>query len=660
MIRFLQTPGPVKKIILSSILLIFCGAMVITLIPGGLGSNLGFGQLPAGVVANIGSQSVTKEEVLRQAQAMLRQQFPRGNAMSAQLLPFFTSRAAEQLITEKTIISEAQRMGFRATDQDVVDELQHGPYSATFFPGGKFIGQDAYENLLQQNELTPQQFEQDVKNQILFRKMRNLVTSSATVSDGDVRQEFEKRNTKVKFQYAYFSEADLRKQIHPSDAELKAYFDQHKAEYNNSIPEKRKIAYAMIDTNKLAADTQVTDQDLRSYYDQHREEFRVPESVTVSHILIKTPTPGPDGKVDQKAVAAAKAKAEDVLKQVKAGGNFAELAKKYSEDPGSAKNGGSLGPVQRGRTVPEFEKVAYSLPKGQVSDLVQTTYGFHIIKVDDKQQAHTKSLDEVKATIEPLIRQQKAARVAESQANALLTGARSEGMEKAADAKHLPVVTTDFFARTDTLPGIGNSPQLADAVFGEGEKSPPDMVQTSQGYVVFQLLGIKPPSTPSFEEVRQKIVEQFTNERAAAVLAQKTQELSDRAKAEHNLQKASKELGATLKTSDFVLPDGQVPDIGSMSGPAAVAFTMKPGDISGPINSTSTGAVLQIQDKQAPSQEEFAQQKDQIRDSLLQQKQEELFGVFVSNLRSQMEKSGKIRVNQEELKGLTRTSSEGA
>jgi peptidyl-prolyl cis-trans isomerase D len=634
--------------------------MVITLIPGGLGSNLGFGQPPAGVVANIGSQSVTKEEVLRQAQAMLRQQFPRGNAMSAQLLPFFTSRAAEQLITEKTIISEAQRMGFRATDQDVVDELQHGPYSATFFPGGKFIGQDAYENLLQQNELTPQQFEQDVKNQILFRKMRNLVTSSATVSDGDVRQEFEKRNTKVKFQYAYFSEADLRKQIHPSDAELKAYFDQHKAEYNNSIPEKRKIAYAMIDTNKLAADTQVTDQDLRSYYDQHREEFRVPESVTVSHILIKTPTPGPDGKVDQKAVAAAKAKAEDVLKQVKAGGNFAELAKKYSEDPGSAKNGGSLGPVQRGRTVPEFEKVAYSLPKGQVSDLVQTTYGFHIIKVDDKQQAHTKSLDEVKATIEPLIRQQKAARVAESQANALLTGARSEGMEKAADAKHLPVVTTDFFARTDTLPGIGNSPQLADAVFGEGEKSPPDMVQTSQGYVVFQLLGIKPPSTPSFEEVRQKIVEQFTNERAAAVLAQKTQELSDRAKAEHNLQKASKELGATLKTSDFVLPDGQVPDIGSMSGPAAVAFTMKPGDISGPINSTSTGAVLQIQDKQAPSQEEFAQQKDQIRDSLLQQKQEELFGVFVSNLRSQMEKSGKIRVNQEELKGLTRTSSEGA
>jgi peptidyl-prolyl cis-trans isomerase D len=659
MIRFLQTPGPVKKIVLSSILLIFCGAMVITLIPGGLGSNLGFGQPPAGVIADIGSQSVTRDEVMRQAQAMLRQQFPRGNAMQAQLLPFFTSRAAEQLITEKTIINEAQHMGFRATDQDVVDELQHGPYSATFFPNGKFIGQDAYENLLQQNELTPQQFEQDVKNQILFRKLRNLVTSSASVTDAEVRQEFEKRNTKVKFQYAYFSEAELRKQIHPTDAELKAYYEQHKAQYNNSIPEKRKIAYALIDTNKLAADVQVTDQDLRSYYDQHRDEYRVPESVSVSHILIKTPPAGPDGKVDQKAVDAAKAKAQDILKQVKAGANFAELAKKYSDDPGSAKNGGSLGPIQRGRTVPEFEKVAFSLPKGQISDLVQTTYGFHIIKVDDKQQAHTKTLEEVKSQIEPLIRQQKAARLAESQANAFLSGARSEGLEKAADQKHLPVVTTDFFARTDTLPGIGNSPQLTDAVFGEGEKSPPDMVQTSQGYVVFQLLGIRPPSTPTFDEIRQKVVEQFTNERITALLAQKTQELSDRAKAEHNLQKTAKQLGASLKTSDFVPPDGQVPDIGSMTGPASVAFSMKPGDISGPITSGGSGAVLQILEKQAPSPEEFAQQKDQIRDSLLQQKQDELFGVFVSNLRTSMEKSGKIKVNQEELKGLTRTSSEG-
>jgi peptidyl-prolyl cis-trans isomerase D len=170
---------------------------------------------------------------------------------------------------------------------------------------------------------------------------------------------------------------------------------------------------------------------------------------------------------------------------------------------------------------------------------------------------------------------------------------------------------------------------------------------------------VKPPATPTFDEIRSRIADEFTNQRAGLMLTQKTQELSDRAKASHNLQKAAKELGATVKTSELVDPQGQVPDIGSMTGPANVAFSMKPGDISGPITGGSTGAVLQLQDKQQPTETDFAQKKDQVRDSLVQQKQEELFGVFAANLRQQMEKSGKIKINQDELKGLTRGASEG-
>ena len=175
----------------------------------------------------------------------------------------------------------------------------------------------------------------------------------------------------------------------------------------------------------------------RAYYDQHRDDYRVPEQVNVSHILIKTPLPGPDGKVDPKGVEEARKKAEDVLKQLKAGGNFADLAKKYSEDPGSGKNGGSLGWIGRGRTVPEFEKAAFSLAKGATSDLVQSSYGFHIIRVDDKQAAHVKTLDEVKDQIEGSIKQQKAAQAAANQVNALLAQARSAGLDKAAAAKGL-------------------------------------------------------------------------------------------------------------------------------------------------------------------------------------------------------------------------------
>ncbi len=658
MIRFLQTPGPIKKIVLSGILLIFCGAMVITLIPGGLGLDIGVGAPSAGIVANVGTERVTRDEVQREAQSMLRQQFPKGNAMAGQLLPFFAGQAAQQLINQKALVDEAKRLGLRATDNDVLDELQHGRYSQTFFPGGKFIGQAQYEAMLQNAELSVPQFEEGVKQDILVTKLRDLITGSASVSDSDLHQEFDKKNTKIKFQYAVINESDLRKGIHPSDAELRAFYVRNKATYNNSIPEQRKIAYVMLDNSKIGSQVQVTPEDIQAYYNQHRDEYRVADQVNVRHILIKTPPPGQDGKVDQAAENAAKAKAEDVLKQVKAGGNFADLAKKYSEDPGSQKNGGSLGWITRGRTVPEFEKAAFSLSKGGTSDLVKSTYGFHIIHVDDKQEAHMKTLDEVKSQIEPTIRQQKAAKLGDQQANALLTDARSGGLDKAAADKGLQVTATDFFSRKDTLPGIGSSPQFMEAVFGEGEKAPPDMVQIPQGYVVFQLQSVKPPATPAFEQIRSRVEQEFINEQASALLAQKTQELSDRAKAEHDLKKAAKELGATMKTSDFVLPDGQVPDIGSMSGAASAAFSLKPGEISGPINSGQTGAVIQLQDKQSPSDQEFADKKDQMRDSLLQQKQGELFGLFVTNLRQSMEKSGKIKVNQEELKTLTRNSTE--
>jgi len=659
MIRFLQTPGPIKKVILSGILLVFCGAMVITLIPGGLGSNFGFGAPAAGVVAKVAGQDVTVLEVQQQAKQLLRQQFPKGGAQVSMMLPFFASRAAEQLIDQKVIVAEADRMGLRATDEELRDELQHGQLGSVLFPSGNFIGKEGYEDFVQRNELTVPQFENLEKDFIRMRKLRNLVTSSASATDADIRQEFERRNTKIKFEYAVLKQDEIRKGIHPTDAELKAFYERNKTTYNNSIPEKRRVKYVLIDTAQVEAQTRVTREELQSYYDQHRDEYRGPEQVKISHILIKTPLPGPDGKVDPKGVEEAQKKAEDILKQLKSGAKFEELAKKYSQDAESAKNGGSLGWIQRGRfPSAAVDKAAFSLPKGAASDVINAGYGFDIIRVDDKQEAHVKTLDEVKDQIEPVLKQQKAARAAENAANSLLNQARTEGLDKAAASKGMQVVATDFFSKSDSLPGIGSAPQFMDAVFSEGEKSPPDLAPLSQGYAVFELLGVKPPATPSFEEIRSRVENEFMNEQASVLLAKKSQELSDRAKAEHDLKKAAKELGATVKSSDFVLPDAQIPDIGSLSGPASVVFSLKPGEISGPINSGSNGIVISLMEKQTPSDQEFAQKKDQIRDSLLQKKQGELFNLFVANLRQQMEKSGKIKINQQELKNLTRGQNE--
>ena len=661
MIRFLQTQGPTKKIILSGILLVICGAMVITFIPGGLTSEL-TGAPGAGVVAKVNGNDIKSDEVRQTARQMAQQDAQRYGEMASKLMPFLvqqeTVRALDQMINRQVLLSEAGRMGLRVTPDEVKDELQHGRYAATFFPGGNFIGQVEYEDMLQRANLTPVKFEHEVGDDILLTKLQALISGSTSLSDAEIHEQFVKQNAKVKFDYAVLKQDDLRKGLHPTDEELKAFYGSHKANYANSVPEKRKAKYAVIETGKAEADVQVTADDLRTYYDQHRDQYRMPEQVKVSHILIKTPLPGPDGKVDEKGVAEAQRRAEDLLKQVRNGAKLEDLAQKYSEDPGSAKQGGSLGWIGKGQTVPEFEKAAFSLPKGQTSDLVKSSYGFHIIRVDEKQEAHMKTIDEVKAEIEPIIKHQKGQQIAQQQAEALLKRSQAQGLDAAAAAQGVPVITSDYFSRKDMLPGLGPATQFMDAVFTATEKSTPDVAPASQGIVVFQLLGVKPAATPTFEEIRSRVEEEFKNERSSILLSQKIQELSDRAKAEHGLKRAAKEMGATVKSSDFVLPDGQVPDVGSMSGQASVAFTMKPGEISGPINSGANAVVLQVLETQQPTEAEYAAKRDQIRDQLLLSKQQERFGLFVSSLVDEMTRSGKIKRNEEEIKALSRSGSE--
>jgi len=660
MIRFLQTPGPVKKVVLGGLLVVICAAMVIVLVPGGiLGDAFGFqGDLGQNVLAKVGGQDISVVEVQQAARNMGKRQFPRG--LPEGLMPFLIQQAANNLITEKAMLAEARRVGLSVSDAELQDELQHGAFGPQLFPNGNFVGETEYEDFVSQYNMTVPQFEQAMKDDILRRKLVDMVSGTVAASNQELEQQFTQDNTKVKFEYAVLTTDEVKKGIHPTEAELKAFYDQHKATYVNSIPEKRKVRYIFIDAGKLASQVQVTPEDVQRYYNEHMDEYRLPEQVNVRHILIKTPPPGPDGKVDPKAVEAAKQKAEDILKQLHAGADFAKLAEKDSQDTASAKNGGSLGWIQKGQTVPEFEKVAFSLPKGETSGLVQTSYGFHIIHVDDKQDAHLKPLSEVAAQIKPLIAQDKAAQTAENLANRVESEARSMGMDKAAAQVNLQVTNTDFVSRTDSLPGIGAASEFMDAIFSASAKAAPDMTNLRQGYVVYQVTAIQPPKTPTFDQIRSRVESEFLNQQATTVLAQKTQELSDRAHALHDLKKAAKEVGATLKTSDLVTPKDQVADIGAMSGPANVAFTMKPGEISGPINNGTSGVVLSLLDLQEPSPADFAKQKDQIRDQVLQQKRDQMFQLFLADLREGMQKNGKIQINQQVLKQLTTPHNEGS
>jgi peptidyl-prolyl cis-trans isomerase D len=650
MIRYLQTPGLLRKIILGGGVFVVGVAMVIYLIPGFMTTDP---SSATGVLAQVGNQQVTLAEVQQDATLAARQQFPRG--APEMIMPLFLQRAAEQQIMRKVMLAEASRLGLKVSDEELADELRHGPFSAEIFPKGQRISMEEYEGFVQNNfQMGVQQFETLIADDLLIRKLRALVEGGFTVSDAEVEKDYRQRNTKVKLQYAVFTPEEISKLINPTESELHAYFEANKARYANALPEKRKARYALIPLAVVQGQAPVTRDDLQRYYNDRQDQFRVPEQVNVRHILIKTPTPGPDGKVDPKGVEAARARAQDILKQLKAGAKFEDLAKKYSEDPGSKDNGGLYEKVERGRMVPEFDKAAFSLPKGQLSDLVQTSFGFHILRVEDHQLARQRSLDEVKPEIEPLVAQEKAARGIESLARTVEGEGRTLGLEKAAAKHGLSVATTDYFSRGDSLPGVGAAPEFMETVFAAQKAAPPALARVEQGYALVEVLDIKPPAAPTFAEMRSAVAGDFKEERGSAMLFAKTQELADRASAQHDLARAAKEMGAKLETSELVAPEGQVPDIGQMTGQAAVAFMMKPGEISAPIRAGSNGVVLTVTERHEPSLAEFEQSRDQIRDRLLANRRADMLELYIENLRQRMEKDGRLKINQKEMDRITK------
>ena len=658
MIRFLQTPTTAKKIVLGGLLTIICVLMVITLIPGiGVTDFFSGGPNQAGVYASIGDEQILTADIDKRAQDMAKRQ-----GYPPQLVPLIKPQVADQLVTQKAMLAEARRMGLRVSDEELRDELRNGMFKAQLFPGGNWVGQDKYDQFVTQ-ELglagVPE-FERLMKEDLLFRKLSTMVEAGVVASDDEIKQQFIKQNVKIKFDYAVFTPEAISKGITVTDAELRKFYEQNLPRIKDSLPETRKIKYILVDNARVAAAAKPTQEDLQRYYNDHREQFRVEDAVNVRHILVvpggkKNLAPGQAAPAPtQQELDAAKAKADDLIKQLKGGADFAAVAKKDSDDS-SAANGGSIGWVTRNKTVPEFEKAAFELPKGGMTDQpVKTQFGFHIIKVDDKRAAHLQTLDEVKDQIEPIVAQEKAQKAADVLGQKVLSEAKGSGLDAAAAKNGLNVVTTDFFPNGASLPGIGQSADLMDGVFSAKEKQPPAMARSEQGEVIFTLEGIKPPQTPTFEQIRAKLEEGYKQERSMMLLEQKTRELADKAHAEHDLKKAAKELGAEYKESDLVGPNGQVPDIGQISS-IQQAFDMKTGEISGPMQAGRNGVVVQLVERQEPTDAELAAKHDEIKEGVLQQKRGEALQLFAESVRSRMEKEGKIKYNKTEQQKMQKT-----
>lgn len=646
MIRILQRDTRAVKILFAVIIGFAAIAMVITLVPGVFDTtDSSNGAIFAtvhqpGLLGRFGidSAQVKTVEVNQLASRQLQQQH-----LPEMLMPYVAQRAGQILVQRTILKQQADKLNLQVSDEDLRRELVTGPFAQYLFPNGKYIGDDGYINFVQTYFQTSRtDFETQVKDQMELDRLQALITGGVTVSDNAVRDAYKQQGTKVKFDYAVISADDLRKTINPTDAELEKFFNDSKTRYATAVPETRKIEYVAFDASNLpGGKPTISDADVQAYYNQHKDQYQVKDQVKVRHILIAVPA-GADAKTD----AAAKAKAEDILKQIKSGGNFAELAAKNSDDPGSKTQGGELGWLDRGKTVPEFDKAAFTLPVGQTSDLVKTQFGYHILQVEDKKTAHLRPLDEVKSEIVPVLEQQRVGAAEQTFASQLAADAKKNGIDKAAAAHGLKVVTTDYLAKDGVVAGLADGSTLLTQAFTTTKGADPASVSTGDGFAVFQVVDVKAAHAPTFAEYKQHILDDYREQQVPQLLNTQLNKLDDRAKVLNDLKKAAAEMNIPVKTSDLVGRDAQVPEVGSMGGAASVAFTLNKGGISGPINEGRSGVVLSVVDKQEPTPEEIAKNFDQTRDGLLKQQRDELFAVYAGNLADQYQKSGAIRYSK--------------
>ena len=651
MIRFLQRDNRITKAFFVVVIAAASVGMVVYLIPGLTGQGASTADTFATIYPHWYSRvlssgmTVSQQKVSQAArQQMQRSRYP-DNPMIERMVE---QQVGQRLVQQQILLAEAERLGIHASDEDVVQFLHQGQFGEYLFPGGNFIGEDRYTNFVAgQFNMSVPEFEGEVKKDIVIRRLQALITAGVVVGDKEVRDSFRKANIKIKFDYAVISSDDLRKTINPSDADLAAFFKKNAARYATAVPEQRRITYFAFTPSEIPGGVpQPTQQEIQQYFSAHQSEYSVPEQSRARHILIKV-AQGADAKTD----AAAKAKAEDLLKQIQGGANFADLAAKNSDDPGSKDKGGELGFARRGMMVPEFDNAIFTQKIGDTK-IVKTQFGYHIVQVEERQTAHSQSISEVLPTIQLTLVRQKEAKAEQDYAQALTSEAIKNGLEKTAAAHHLELATTPLLGSKDVIAALPDSSQIMGKAFDSKQGDLPQSASTGEGFAVFQVTGIAPAHAPDFAAWKSQVADDYRSQQLPLLLNQKTQDLANKAKASNDLAKAAKEVGATLKTSELVGDTGQVPDFGQVGQVAPQLFDLSVGNISGPINAGRTGVVVKILDKQEPSADEIAKNLDKSRDDLLNQRRDEAFNVFLSNIMDDYKKHNRIQMVKSKVPAL--------
>lgn len=627
MFDLFRSRDKVVRFMLGGILVIVSLSMLVYLIPGAGMPTMG---TPQTVLAEVAGEKITAAEIERALQNQTR-----GQQIPAEVLRVFVPQLLDRNIAEHAIAYEARRLGMKVTDTDLARAIRSTPNLGTLPP-------DQYQMALQQMGYTVQEFETNMREQLYKLALYNVVMQGIVIPPKQVEDMYRTTNEKIKLSYIAFSPDKLKASVNATPADLQAYYDKNKGLL--TVSESRDANLLIADQDKIAATIQIPDAQTLAYYNSHKDDFRTPERVKVRHILLQTTGKSPD------EVKKIRAQMDDLLKQLKAGGDFAALAKKFSQDPGSAQNGGDLGWVTRGQMVKNFEAACFSVPPGQLSDIITTEYGFHILQVMEKQQAQLQPYDAVKAQIADNLKKQMVVDKLQSladQAHSDLVKAPANG-EQIAAKYGLDFVKASALQASSPLPAIGVSRELSDAINAakKGEVTP--VVQVAPTKLAMAVVtNVIAPHTPAMAEVEAQVKTQFEQQRAGQLANEKAQQALDMLnKNGGDLNAVAKSMGVEVKTSDAFTRNGAIEGVGN-GAYFEKEFGKAVGSIVGPVNTGSSVVVAKIVDKVEPDPSQLAKERDKLIEQLKTKQQQEREALFADAIKTKLEQEGKIKYHKD-------------
>ena len=580
------------------------------------------------VLAQVGDQEITVGEFQTLYRRQLQSyQVQSGGEITSEILRSMgiDRQLLQQVIDEYAALQEATRLGVTVSDAEVRETIVSLP---AFQQNGQFIGEAAYLQMLrmQQPPMTPAEFEENVRRSLMLQRLQAAVTDWITVSDVDVEQEHVRRNERVRLGALAFRADDFRGDLEATDDDVAALFEQNANDY--LVPEKRRLRFVLIDVPALKASFTPSDAEIQSYYDNNLDRYTEEVSLRVSHVLLRT---------QDRELADVQAQAESIVAEARNGADFAELARRHSEDEGTREAGGDLGPIARGQMVPEFEGAAFALEQDEVSDPVTSMFGVHVIKATEKTGGTTQTLEEVRAGIVDLLQQESADARAGALAEAMAAEITGAGDLAAAAARRgLEAQESGFAALGEPILGLGFSSEVTAQAFQleEGEVAGP--IRTPTGPAFVTVTGIQAPYVPPLEEVEPRVRDDVIR-RKAFVMAQ------ERADAVAALLQDADDFSAAAEAEDLVVQESGLiargavlPGVGVNAQVEEVAFSMDPGETSDPILTGNSAMIVHVLERQNADPADLRANRERLRSEMILERQNQFFAAYMQNAKTRI------------------------